>query len=93
MQMIKIIEEAKTQLAEATKLQPLVVSGADHEDHGWRLTVDMVELERIPAAQDVIGTYEVRLSEDGELTEWRRTALRRRDETDLAAVMANQPAV
>jgi len=82
MQMMKVIEEAKAQLAAATNLQPLVVCGADHQDHGWRLTVEMVELERIPPSQDVIGEYEVRLSEDGELTEWRRTGLRRRDDTE-----------
>ena len=42
----------------------------------------MVELQRIPEAQDVIGAYEVRLSDDGELMEWRRTGLRRRDDTE-----------
>lgn len=82
MQVMKIIEDAKAQLAAATNLEPLVVSGADHEAEGWRLTVEMVELQRIPEAQDVIGAYEVRLSDDGELMEWRRTGLRRRDDTE-----------
>ena len=44
----------------------------------------MVELQRIPEAQDVIGAYEVRLNDDGELLEWRRTGLRRRDDTEWA---------
>ena len=82
MQVMKIIEDAKAQLAAATNLEPLVVSGADHEAQGWRLTVEMVELQRIPEAQDVIGAYEVRLNDDGELMEWRRTGLRRRDDTE-----------
>lgn len=82
MQVMKIIEDAKAQLAAATNLEPLVVSGADHEADGWRLTVEMVELQRIPEAQDVIGAYEVRLNDDGELIEWRRTGMRRRDDTE-----------
>jgi hypothetical protein len=85
MQVMKIIEDAKAQLAAATNLEPLVVSGADHEAEGWRLTVEMVELQRIPEAQDVIGAYEVRLNDEGELIEWRRTGLRRRDDTEWDA--------
>lgn len=82
MQLMKVAERAKAQLAAATNLEPLLVSGADRDGDGWRLRVEMVELQRIPEAQDVIGAYEVRLNDEGELLEWRRTALRRRDETD-----------
>jgi Gas vesicle synthesis protein GvpO len=82
MQLMKVTERAKEQLAAATNLEPLVVSGADRDGEGWRLRVEMVELQRIPEAQDVIGAYEVLLSDDGELLQWRRTAMRRRDETD-----------
>ena len=82
MQLVKVAELAKAQLAEATNLEPLVVSGADRDGGGWRLKVEMVELQRIPEAQDVIGTYEVRLDDEGELLEWRRTGLRRRNDTE-----------
>ena len=82
MQLTQVAELAKAQLAEATNLEPLMVSGAGQEDGGWRLTVDMLELERIPAAQGVVGAYEVRLSNEGDLLNWRRTGLRRRDETE-----------
>lgn len=82
MQLMEITERAKAQLAQATGLEPLVVPGAARDDDGWRVTVEMVELHRIPEAQDVIGVYEVRLNDDGELLEWRRTGLRRRDDTE-----------
>jgi hypothetical protein len=82
MQLLKVTELAKAQLAEATNLAPLIVSEADRDGEGWRLTVEMVELERIPEAQDVIGSYQVRLNDEGELMEWRRTGMRRRDDTD-----------
>ena len=42
----------------------------------------MVELQRIPEAHDVIGAYEVRLDDEGEILEWRRTGLRRRNDTE-----------
>jgi len=82
MQLLRVTERAKAQLAEATNLEPLLVSGADRDGEGWRLRVEMVELQRIPEAQDVIGAYDVRLDDEGELLEWRRTGLRRRDDTE-----------
>ena len=85
MQLTQIAERAKAQLATATNLEPLVVSGADKEADGWRLTVEMLELDRIPEAQGVVGSYEVRLSDEGDLVTWHRTGLRRRDETEWSA--------
>jgi len=85
MQLTQIAERAKAQLATATNLEPLVVSGADKEADGWRLTVEMLELDRIPEAQGVVGSYEVRLSDEGDLVTWQRTGLRRRDETEWSA--------
>jgi hypothetical protein len=82
MQLLKVTQLAKAQLAEATNLEPLIVSGADRDGEGWRLKVEMVELQRIPEAQDVIGAYEVRLDDEGEILEWRRTGLRRRNDTE-----------
>jgi Gas vesicle synthesis protein GvpO len=93
MQLTKVAEIAKAQLAEATNLAPLVVSGADRDGDGWRLTVEMVELQRIPEAQDVIGTYDVRLNDDGDLVEWRRLGLRRRDDTEWGSVAASPPVI
>ncbi|HCU91470.1 MAG TPA: hypothetical protein DHU96_01385 [Actinobacteria bacterium] len=93
MQLTEVTERAKAQLSAATNLEPLVVSGADKDGTGWRLMVEMVELQRIPEAQDVIGAYEVRLNNQGELLNWRRTGLRRRDETEWSPeYLAQEPA-
>jgi hypothetical protein len=85
MQLMQIAERAKAQLATATNLEPLLVSGADKEAGGWRLTVEMLELDRIPEAQGIVGAYDVRVSDEGDLVTWHRTGLRRRDETDWIA--------
>jgi hypothetical protein len=42
------------------------------EEEGWRVTVQVIELERIPRSTDVLGAYIVTLDEDGELVGYRR---------------------
>lgn len=42
------------------------------DDDGWRLTVSVVELARIPHSTDVLGAYAVTIDRDGELTGYRR---------------------
>jgi hypothetical protein len=42
------------------------------DDDGWRLTVQVVELARIPHSTDVLGAYAVSLDRDGELVGYRR---------------------
>jgi hypothetical protein len=42
------------------------------DDDGWKLTVQVVELARIPHSTDVLGAYSVALDSDGELVGYRR---------------------
>jgi hypothetical protein len=64
---------AKLQLAQATGLQPVTVSGVTKEDgQGWRASVDMIELKRLPDATDVLATYEAVLDDDGNLLSYQR---------------------
>ncbi len=85
MQLMQIIERAKAQLAKATGMEPLITPAASRDGDGWRVTVEVVELHRIPEAQDVIGVYDVQMSDAGELLEWRRMGMRRRDDTEWSA--------
>jgi hypothetical protein len=49
------------------------VLGLEHgEDSGWRVTVQVVELARIPHSTDVLGAYAVTIDGDGELTGYQR---------------------
>ena len=62
-----------------TELQGLIgrpieaVTGVEKDGSEWTVTVEVVELERIPNTTDVLGVYEVTLDKDGELTGTRRT--------------------
>lgn len=71
---------AKEQLTQLTGLRPDTVSELTREEEGWRVRVEMVELERIPAATDVLATYEVHLDAEGTLMEYERIRRYRRDQ-------------
>ena len=49
------------------------VTGIDKNGNEWTVTLEVVELERIPNTTDVLGVYEVTVDKDGEMTGARRT--------------------
>jgi hypothetical protein len=55
-----------------TGKRPESVTGLERSDDGWRVDVEVLELERIPSTTDVLATYEVTLDEQGELQGYRR---------------------
>lgn len=86
----EIARLAKDELCGITELQPDTVSGVRHEEDGWHVTVEMVDLERIPPATDVLDTYEVILSEDGDLLSYQRVKRYYRGEaTEMAEEKRN----
>jgi hypothetical protein len=62
---LEILDAAKDQLTVLTGRVPDSVSGLRRSDNGWRMKIDMVELERIPPSTSVMATYEVELDRDG----------------------------
>jgi hypothetical protein len=52
------------------------------EENGWQVTVQVVELERIPRSTDVLGAYAVTLDGDGELVGYRRRRRYNRSQAD-----------
>lgn len=58
----------------------LGVQGDD--DGGWMVTVQVVELRRIPNSTDVLGAYVVTLAQDGEMTGYRRQRRYNRSQAD-----------
>lgn len=59
-------------LGELTGKEAEAVVGLASDDEGWRVTLETVELRRVPATTDVMATYEVALDGDGELRGCRR---------------------
>jgi hypothetical protein len=53
-----------------------------NEDDGWHVTVEVVELSRIPSTTDILGAYAVTVDRDGELVGYRRTRRYHRNQAD-----------
>jgi len=70
----ELIRTAKQQVEELTGLRTESVSGLerDGDDGDWAVTVVALEVSRVPDTMDVLGSYEVTLSDDGELIGFRR---------------------
>lgn len=52
------------------------------EEAGWQVTVQVVELSRIPSTTDVLGSYAVTLDGEGEVIGYRRKRRYHRNQTD-----------
>ena len=70
-----VAEAAKRELGELMGKEPESVSSLERDDDGWRVTLEFLELERVPNTSDVLGSYEATIDEDGELVEYRRVRL------------------
>ena len=73
--------EAAKQLSELTCLKFDSVSAVNKNDGGWHVTVNLVELSRIPHSTDVLGVYEVELDAEGNLERYHRGPRYLRDQT------------
>jgi hypothetical protein len=83
----ELAQHARRQVTELTGLESGTVTGLDPAGDGrWVVTVDVIELERIPSTMDVIGTFEITLSEDGDVLGLRRIGRHRRSETDHGGI-------
>jgi Gas vesicle synthesis protein GvpO len=69
----QLAQHARRELSEITGLEAESVTSLERADDGsWIVTVELLELSRVPETDDVIGSYEVELDEKGELLGYRR---------------------
>lgn len=80
MQVTELIERAKKQMAGATGMRPEAVTGFRQDDGGWLVSVEFLEMSRIPPATDVLGEYDVLVGQEGELLQFQRKRTRLRGE-------------
>lgn len=66
------VRRARSELEALTGYPIDAVSGFVHTDEGWLVTIEMLELNRIPPTTDVLGTYEVVVDDRGELVRYAR---------------------
>jgi hypothetical protein len=78
----EVVRHAKEQLCDLTGLKAETVSGMTREDDHWNVTLELIELARIPTAQDVMGTYACTVDAVGNLLGYRRTRRYLRGDAD-----------
>jgi hypothetical protein len=79
---VQLVAEARRQLTEITGMEAGAVTALERSgDDGWKLTVELLELSRIPRAADVLGVYDVTLDGRGRLLGYRRVRRYARGET------------
>jgi hypothetical protein len=64
---------ARETVQDLTGYPPEAVSGLQWDGDSWLVTVDVLELERIPSTTDLIATYVVQLDDNGGLMGYKRT--------------------
>lgn len=61
------------------------VSGINRTQNGWKVSLEVVELRRIPESTDVLASYEVELDDDGKFLGFSRGQRYSRSQTEAGA--------
>ncbi len=69
----ELAEAARRTVKELTGYEPEAVTGLEWDGDEWQISVEALELERVPNTTDVIGEYAVKLDERGVLRGYKRT--------------------
>ena len=68
----QLAQRARQELAEITGLEAESVTALARADDIWSVTVELLELPRMPDTDDLLGSYEAQLDYSGELLRYRR---------------------
>ena len=69
----EVLEVARQQVADVTGHPVEGITGFHRDrENGWTVTVEVLELERVPSTMDLLAAYEVSLSDDGDVTRFTR---------------------
>ena len=73
-----VIDNAGNQLQALLGLETSNIIAASKTDDGWHVMIELIERKAIPDTQDLLGTYEVVLDDEGYMTSYERVRMRRR---------------
>jgi hypothetical protein len=71
---LQLINHARQLFMAASGRRPETITGMRKEEDGWVISMDVVELARIPSSSDVMGEYHVRLDDDGDFLGYERVS-------------------
>lgn len=70
--MMRRLREAQEQFEELTGFEVEGTSGFERSGDGWALTLETLELRRVPDTVSLLATYTVELDSEGEIQGYRR---------------------
>ena len=76
-----IIKKMQEEFTRLSKIPVDGITGLSRAEEGWVVTLEALERRAIPDTMDVLGLYEVRLDNEGNLLSFDRKKLRKRGET------------
>ena len=79
---LDVVRRAVEQVGALTGRPVEGVLGLRRAEEGWEVTLEVLELRRVPATTDVLASYDVAVDERGELQEYRRTRRYSRSQTE-----------
>lgn len=79
--MMDVVKKAREELGVITGSVVEKVSGLERSEDGWSMRIELIEVQRVPDTQDLLGMYEVQLDAKGSLKSFERVALRVRGGT------------
>jgi hypothetical protein len=78
----KMVERAKSEVEHLLGNKPEGVSGVEHSNGSWCVTVEVVEVRRVPDSTDVLASYGVVLDREGNLVSLERKRRYRRSQVE-----------
>ena len=82
---MELLDQARRYAEQLTGHPVESFSSLERDDRGWRIGMEVVELSRVPSTTDVLGSYELVLTDEGEFVDFRRGHRYSRNSTDDAS--------
>jgi gas vesicle protein GvpO len=76
------VRQARRELANLIGGEPESVSGLERANGNWTVTLEVVELRRVPESTDVLSSYEVVVDDERKLVSARRLRRYRRSQVE-----------
>ncbi|MDO9097669.1 MAG: gas vesicle protein GvpO [Candidatus Methanoperedens sp.] len=76
----EICQKAPALLESILNKKPESITGVTKEGEEWKVLAEVLERKAIPDTQDILSTYEVKLTSDLEFTGYKRVGMRHRGE-------------
>ena len=78
----EIAQQARQLLMDLRGVDAEAVSGLTRSPEGWVVTLEVVEMRRIPESTDILATYEVEVDGQGRLLRYQRCGRYHRSQAD-----------